>query len=72
VTKRLVDVDDDLVVGARQVLGTATLKATVNMALREVVDRAVRLEHLERLRTMDGLDLDDPVVMGGAWREGRS
>lgn len=70
-TKRLVDVDDDLVAGARQVLGTVTLKATVNMALREVVDRAVRLQHLERLRTMDGLDLDDPTVMGGAWREGR-
>lgn len=71
-TKRLVDVDDDLVAGAREVLGTATLKATVNAALREVVDRAVRLAHLERLRTLDGLDLDDPAVMRDAWREGRT
>lgn len=71
-TKRLVDVDDDLVAGARAVLGTGTLKATVNAALREVVDRAVALDHLERLRTLEGLDLGDPAVMRGAWREGRS
>jgi Arc/MetJ family transcription regulator len=34
VTKRLVDIDDDILGAARAELGTATLKDTVNEALR--------------------------------------
>ncbi len=34
VTKRLVDIDDDLLDDARSQLGTATIKDTVNEALR--------------------------------------
>ena len=36
-TKRLVDVDDDLVDAASRLLGTATLKDTVNGALADAV-----------------------------------
>lgn len=68
VTKRLVDIDDDLLDRARVVLGTATMKDTVNEALEEVVKLDLRRRHIERLIAMDGLDLDDPDVMSGAWR----
>ena len=40
-TKRLIDIDDDLLDRARSVLGTATMKDTVNAALAcAVADRA--------------------------------
>jgi Arc/MetJ family transcription regulator len=35
--KTLVDIDDDLLEAAREVLGTSTKKDTVNAALREVL-----------------------------------
>jgi Arc/MetJ family transcription regulator len=38
-SKTLVDIDDDLLTQAQRILGTATKKATVNAALREVVRR---------------------------------
>lgn len=67
-TKRLVDIDDVLLDGARQVLGADTIKDTVNGALEEVVRLALRRRHIERLAAMDGLELDDAAVMEGAWR----
>jgi Arc/MetJ family transcription regulator len=67
-TKRLVDIDDELLAQAREVLGTATMKDTVNRSLREVVNAELRRDHVRRLTTMEGLDLDDPEVMAGAWR----
>jgi Arc/MetJ family transcription regulator len=70
VTKRLVDIDDDLLEQARLQLGTTTLKDTVNSALRETVKAARR-----RAITRDDLrifadaarDLGDPQVMAKAW-----
>jgi hypothetical protein len=38
-TKRLIDVDDDLVKDVQAYLGTKTLKATINAALREIKRR---------------------------------
>lgn len=69
-TKRLVDIDDDLLAKAREILGADTIKDTVNGALRELTRRQLRLRLLRRLMTMEGLDLDDPEVMKGAWRIG--
>lgn len=68
VTKRLVDIDDDLLARAREILGTPTMKDTVNGALEEVVKLELRRRHADRLASMRGLDLDDPDVMSGAWR----
>jgi Arc/MetJ family transcription regulator len=39
-SKTLIDVDDELLAWARQILGTRTKKETVNSALREIVRQA--------------------------------
>lgn len=63
-TKRLVDIDDDLLGAARAELGTFTLKDTVNEALRRVGSgRDARVTAaLDALATAP---LDDRVA---AWR----
>ncbi|TAK23965.1 MAG: type II toxin-antitoxin system VapB family antitoxin [Chloroflexota bacterium] len=66
--KTTIEIDDDLLAQAEVILGTKGIKATVHRALDDVVRRELRLQLLERLKRMDGLDLDDPEVMAGAWR----
>jgi Arc/MetJ family transcription regulator len=66
--KRLVDIDDGLLEQAREILGAATMKDTVNRSLAEVVRAERRRRHGRRLAQMDGLDLDDADVMERAWR----
>ena len=67
-TKRLIDVDDELLAKAKAALGTRTMKDTVNEALSEAAKTARRRRHAERLSRMEGLDLDDAKTMAGAWR----
>ena len=67
-SKRLVDIDDELLDEATGVLGAKTMKETVNRSLEEVVLAARRRRHADRLESMDGLDLAKPRVMSGAWR----
>jgi Arc/MetJ family transcription regulator len=67
-TKRLVDIDDELLQEASAILEAPTMKEAVNRALESVVLVARRRSHAERLETMRGLDLNDPKVMAGAWR----
>ncbi|CAN5285416.1 hypothetical protein BH20ACT9_BH20ACT9_10280 [soil metagenome] len=67
-TKKLIDVDEDRLAEASEVLGAITMKDTVNRALNEVVQLARRRQHARRLLSMDGLDLDDDAVMVDAWR----
>ena len=66
--KTTIELDDELVQQAAEALGTRGLKATVQRALEEAVARKRRLEFIEQLTTMDGLDLDKPEVMERAWR----
>jgi Arc/MetJ family transcription regulator len=66
--KRLVDIDDDALDRARRVLGTGTMKDTVNKALHEVIDLDRRRRFLDRIVASDGLDLADDEVMDDAWR----
>jgi Arc/MetJ family transcription regulator len=68
VSKRLVDIDDDLLGEASAVLGASTMKEAVNRSLESVVLAARRRQHMDRLVAMRGLDLDKPKVMSGAWR----
>ena len=67
-SKRLIDIDDELLRKASAVLGAPTMKEAVNRALESVVVADRRQRHTKRLETMRGLDLDKPKVMAGAWR----
>jgi Arc/MetJ family transcription regulator len=62
--KRLVDIDDELLANAQDELGTATIKATVNEALRRVGARrsATIQQALDDLAMMPAFDRAD------AWR----
>ena len=66
--KTTLDVDDAKVEAAKQVLGTRTLRDTVDRALDSVIAADTRRRTIERLRRMEGLDLDKPEVMDAAWR----
>lgn len=63
-----IDLDPELLEQASAILGTSTKKATVNEALRRVVQSAVRRAHLEELASGALPDLCDPSVMDSAWR----
>jgi len=67
-SKRLVDIDDELLREASTVLGAPTMKEAVNRALESVVLADRRRRHAKRLSAMRGLDLDKPKIMAGAWR----
>lgn len=56
-TKRLVDIDDDLLERARSITGADTIKSTVNAALQRLVDDQRVLRHVKRLRRSGALDL---------------
>jgi len=70
-TKRLVDMDDDLLNAAQAVAGERTIKGTVKKALELLVSEQQRTERelYERwLELGDALaDLQDDDVMGRAW-----
>jgi Arc/MetJ family transcription regulator len=68
VHKTTLEVDEALVEQASAILGTRGLKATVHRALEEVIAREARQRFADRLRRMDGLDLDQADVMAQAWR----
>ena len=67
-TKKLIDIDEDTLAQATEILGAPTMKEAVNRALAEVVLLAERRAHADRLANMGGLDLDDDKVMADAWR----
>ena len=63
-TKRLVDVDDEALSAARAELGTATIKDTVNEALR----RAAGSRQERVTSALDGLAAADLIDREDAWR----
>ena len=67
-TKTLIEIDDEYLAAAQQVLGTTTKKDTVNAALREVTALAARRRDLDRLTSRGLPDPDDEDVMRAAWR----
>ncbi|MGQ0624116.1 MAG: type II toxin-antitoxin system VapB family antitoxin [Sporichthyaceae bacterium] len=66
-TKRLIDVDDQKLAEVRQILGTTTLKATVNEALEEVLALHRRRAALLAERDARPDALADPEERRAAW-----
>ena len=67
--KTSVEINEELLDSVRRFLATSTVKETVERAFQEIVRREARREEIESLRTMRGMDLNDPEVMAGAWRK---
>lgn len=69
-SKRLVEIDDEVLREAQRVLGTATIEETVAAALQGAIASAARkgvdLESLRRF-SRAARDLGDPSVMAEAW-----
>jgi Arc/MetJ family transcription regulator len=65
VRRTTLDIDDDMLSKAREILGTRGVKDTVDEALREVV----RVEAGRRLiaRYKDNEDFGNPEIMERAW-----
>jgi len=66
--KTSIEIDPALLERVRAVLGTVTIKETVEEALLEVLREWARREEVEALHEMEEMDLDDPSVMSEAWR----
>ena len=66
--KTSVVIDDRLLEEVRSLLGTASIRDTIDSALREIVRVEARRQEVSALVEMDGLDLADEKVMAGAWR----
>jgi hypothetical protein len=66
-TKRLIDVDDDKLDAVRTLLGTRTLKATVDGAFDEVLALDQRRRALLAERGVDLDELADPDARQVAW-----
>ncbi len=65
--KRLVEVDDEKVAAVRAVLGTRTLKATVDEAFDEVLALAERRRSLLAAHGIEQEALADPEARRAAW-----
>lgn len=66
--KTSVEVDHGLIEQVRLLLGTASIKETIDTALREVLRREARRQEIAALSSMEGLDLANETVMAKAWR----
>ena len=63
-----IEIDQSKFANVKEILGTTTLRETVERSFDEVITRAARERSVSRLQKMDGLDLDKPKVMADAWR----
>lgn len=66
--KTSVSIDEDLLVAAREALDTTTIRETIETALLEAVRARARRREAAALASMEGMELDNPAVMEGAWR----
>ena len=67
VPKRLIEVDDAKLEAVRALLGTRTLRATVDAALTEVLALEERRRALLADRGVDPEALADPAARQAAW-----
>ncbi len=67
--KTSVEINEELLDEVREILATSTIRETIEEAFREVMRGRARIEEIEALASMKGMDLDKPEVMSRAWRE---
>jgi Arc/MetJ family transcription regulator len=67
-TKTLIDVDEEQLAAAQEVLKTETKKDTINAALRQVNALAARRRDLQRLIAGGLPDLASDDLMRAAWQ----
>lgn len=67
-SKLLIEVDDEALAEAAQLLGTATNKDTVNSALTEIAKRHTRARALAELRDMGSEGDFDMLLDKGIYR----
>jgi Arc/MetJ family transcription regulator len=63
-----VEIDEEKLDHAKTILGTSTIRDTVDRAFDEVIIHEARRRAIDQLVRMEGLDLDKPAVMEKAWR----
>ena len=66
--KTSVVIDDRLLEQVQDLLGTRSIRDTIDRALREIVRDGARRQEIAALSEMDGLDLAKEEIMAGAWR----
>jgi len=69
VRKTTIEFDETTEGEVERVLGTRGLKATVDLSFRTVLALKARMEFIDQLRDMEGLELDRPDVLAQAWAE---
>jgi len=62
--KTSVEIDRDIAKKASEILGTSTLRETIDASMREVVNSKRRLELMALLQDPEGFD---PEVLDQAW-----
>jgi Arc/MetJ family transcription regulator len=66
--KTSVVIDDSLLEQVQDLLGTRSIRDTIDTALREIVRNEARRQEIAALSEMDGLDLANEEIMVRAWR----
>ena len=69
IRKTSVAIDGELLATVQAALGTRTIRETINQALLETLRAKARREEVEAMASMDGMELDDPEIMNGTWRQ---
>lgn len=67
-TKRLIDLDDDLLAAAQRELNTTGVSDTVRAALRHAAAKSVRAREIEWLEAGGLAELADPEERKRVWR----
>ncbi|RNI25253.1 DUF2191 domain-containing protein [Flexivirga caeni] len=67
-TKRLIELDDDLLAAAQQELGTSGVSDTVRCALRQAADTSARARQIDWLRSGALEPMAEPDARADVWR----
>jgi Arc/MetJ family transcription regulator len=68
VTKRLIELDDDLLAAAQRELNTTGVSDTVRIALQQAAARSARARQVAWLQEGGLEEMADPVHRGDVWR----